>query len=430
MYYIINWYENETTWIRLFSILKYNYIEKRRGGRPMEVHGLVAEYNPFHNGHKYMVDCLREQGATHIVAVMSGNFVQRGSVAIMDKRARARAAINGGVDLLLELPVPWAVSSAEFFASGGVSVLDSLGCVDKFRFGTENDDIDLLLKAKDAVLDPTVDDELVKSLRGGISYPVAREGAVRKFYGDQVADVLKGPNNILGIEYLKALDRCNSTMNPLPLLRKGVHHDHLKETGEFASASSLRIKMEREDERMRLYMPETTVDEFERQKAIGRAPVRVEDSQRAILSRLRMMTVDDIRKAPDVSEGLEYRIYNAIQAATSIEELYDIIKTKRYTRSRIRRIIIGLYLGIGPSDRKEMPYIRVLGMNDKGREILRVAKDTATLPVVMKASQFINLPENGKHVFELEQRATNLYNLAGPRILPCGTELTDEIIFL
>lgn len=396
----------------------------------MQVYGLVAEYNPFHNGHKYMVDYLREHGATHIVAVMSGNFVQRGSVAIMDKRARTIAAIEGGVDLVLELPVPWAVSSAEFFADGGVSVLNSLGCVDRFCFGAEDNDLNLLSKAKEAVSDPEVDSEIVENLRGGISYPVARELAVRDFYGDRVADILKGPNNILGIEYLKALDKHSSSMMPFPVLRKGVHHDHMKETGEFASASSLRIKMERDDDTIGLYMPETTVMEFERQKSIGRAPVRVEDSQRAILSRLRMMTVEDIRNAPDVSEGLEYRIYNAIQSATSIEELYDIIKTKRYTRSRIRRIIIGLYLGIGPDDRREMPYIRVLGMNDRGREILRTAKDTATLPVVMKASQFINLPENAKHVFELEQRATNLYNLAGPRILPCGTELTDEIIFI
>ena len=172
-------------------------------------------------------------------------------------------------------------------------------------------------------------------------------------------------------------------------------------------------------------------EEFERLKAVGRAPACFDESERAILSRLRMLSIADIKNAPDVSEGLENRIYNAIQTATSLEELYDIIKTKRYTHSRIRRIITALYLGIKPEDAKlQVPYIRVLGFNERGREILKIAKETAKLPVIMKSAGFTTLSDEAKHVFELECKATNLYNLSTPRILPCGTEYSDEIVML
>ena len=396
----------------------------------MKTTGIVAEYNPFHNGHKALVDRCRENGATHIVAAMSGNFVQRGSVAIMDKRARAAAAIRGGVDLVLELPVPFAVATAEVFARGGVSVLDALGCVDALSFGAECEDLALLKKAAAAVTDPKVDELIKTELSGGVSYPTARAYAVRSVYGADIADVLEGPNNILAVEYLKELERRGSGMAVKPMERVGTGHDGLTVTDEFASASMLRILLERGDERAFDFMPPTTEVEFKRMVGVGRAPVRVEESERAILSRLRMLTAEDIRKAPDVSEGLENRIYNAIQSATSLEELYDIVKTKRYTHSRIRRIVTALYLGILPEDREEVPYLRVLGFNDRGLEILKAAKETASLPIITKPAAIAGLDEKARHTFELECRATNLYNLATPRILPCGTEYSDEIVML
>ncbi len=400
-------------------------------GSQIKVAGIVAEYNPFHNGHKYMIEKCREGGATHVAAVMSGNFVQRGSVAIMDKRARAAAALGGGVDLVLELPVCWAVSTAELFARGGVSVLNALGCVDVLAFGAECDDEELLSKAADAVCDIRVHEIIKRELEGGISYPKARENAVTEVFGEEISSVLSQPNNILGVEYIKALKMLGSDIKPEPVLRQGVAHDSLKENGEFASASALRVLLERGDAAAYEFMPESSVREFERLKAVGRAPACFDESERAILSRLRMLSVSDIKNAPDVSEGLENRIYNAIQTATSMEELYDIIKTKRYTHSRIRRIITALYLGIEPSDvQLRVPYIRVLGFNERGREILRLAKETARIPVIMKSSQFDRLSDEAKHVFELECKATNLYNLTTPRVLPCGTEYSDEIVML
>lgn len=396
----------------------------------MKTTGIVAEYNPFHNGHKALLDACRANGATHIVAAMSGNFVQRGSVAIMDKRARTAAALRGGVDLVLELPVPFAVATAEVFARGGISVLNGLGCVDALAFGAECYDGALLQKAAEAVVDPAVEEKLKQELSGGVSYPTARAFAVREIYGDAIADVLDGPNNILAIEYLKELRRIGNSMAVEPYPRMRTDHDSLTATDEFASASMLRILLERGEERAFDYMPETTRIEFQRMAEVGRAPVKVEDSERAILSRLRMLTAEEIAKAPDVSEGLENRIYNAIQSATSLEELYDIVKTKRYTHSRIRRIITALYLGILPEDREEVPYLRVLGFNDRGLEILKAAKETAALPVITKPVAISELNENARHLFALECRATDLYNLATPRILPCGTEFSDEIVML
>ena len=397
----------------------------------MKVTGIVAEYNPFHNGHKALIDMCREAGTTHVVAVMSGNFVQRGSVSIMDKRSRTAAALKGGVDLVVELPVPYAVATAEHFARGGVEVLDALGCVNALSFGAECADLSLLRKAATAAVDPQVDAIIKQELEGGINYPTARAYAVRSIYGDEVAGVLDGPNNILGVEYIKAINALGSSIAVEPFKRIGSDHDSITQTDEFASASSLRIMLERGDERAFAFMPETTKVEFNRMKNVGRAPVCVDDSERAILSRLRMLTPDEIAKAPDVSEGLENRIYNAIQSATSLEELYDIVKTKRYTHSRIRRIVTALYLGITPEDRAmSVPYVRVLGFNDKGLEILKAAKESAKRPVITKSTRIAELSDEAKHVFELECKATNLYNLATPRILPCGTELSDEIVML
>lgn len=397
----------------------------------MKITGVIAEYNPFHNGHKAMLEQCRKDGADGIVAVMSGNFVQRGSVAIMDKRSRAAAALRGGADLVVELPVPWATATAEVFADGGIAILHAIGCVDTLSFGAECADADLLKRAADAVLDPRVDEAIKQELTGGISYPAARSDAVSSVYDPELAGILDGPNNILAVEYIKALKKRHSDMDIRPVLRMGTGHDTLTPTDEFASASTLRILMERGDPAAFEFMPPESVEEFEKQRSIGRAPVRVEESERAILSRLRLLSKEDIRRAPDVSEGLENRIFNAIQAATSLEELYDIIKTRRYAGSRIRRIITALVLGITAEDRAQpVPYIRVLGFNETGREILREAGKTAALPLITKLAKMEELPENARHIFALECRATDLYNLATPRILPCGTEFCEEMVMI
>ncbi len=397
----------------------------------MKVVGIIAEYNPFHNGHKLMIEKCRELGATHVVVVMSGNFVQRGSVAIMDKRQRAKSALLGGADLVIELPVNIATQTAERFARGGVQILDALGVCDAIAFGVENDDKELLLKAAEAVLDERVDTIIKRELEGGVNYATARETAVREVYGEEISEVLTKPNNILAVEYIKARNKINPNMELMPIKREKVDHDSTSKNGSFASASTIRTLLEQKDESAFDFIPVESKNAFLEMCSVGRAPATLDEGERAILGILRNLSKEDIKNAPDVSEGLESRIYNAIKTATSLEELYDIIKTKRYTHSRIRRIISSLFLGLSEEDIKlGAQYIRILGMNERGREVLKMAKEFAKLPVITKTAHISELSKEANRVFELECKATDLYNLSTPRILPCGTEYKDEIIMI
>ena len=397
----------------------------------MKVVGIIAEYNPFHNGHKMMIEKCREMGATHVVVVMSGNFVQRGGVAIMEKRPRARAALMGGADLVLELPVNVATQTAERFARGGVEILSALGLCDAIAFGVEDDNLSLLMKAAEAVTDERVDSLIKEELSGGVNYALARQNAVREVYGEEISNILSKPNNILAVEYIKARNNMAPDIELWPIKREKVEHDSPSVSGSFASASTIRTLLEQRDESAFEFLPNETVDAYASMCDIGRAPATIYMGERAILGILRNLSKEDIRKAPDVSEGLESRIYNAIKTATSLEELYDIVKTKRYTHSRIRRIITSLFLGLTVEDiRLGVQYIRVLGMNERGREVLRGSKESAKLPVITKTAQLSGLSKEANRVFELECKATDLYNLSTPRILPCGTEYKDEIIML
>lgn len=397
----------------------------------MKTVGITAEYNPFHNGHKYLIDKLHENGATHTVAVMSGNFVQRGSFAIAEKRVRAKAALLSGVDLVIELPVPWAVSSAETFSHGAVQLLQSMGCIDAIGFGAECADITKLLSAKNAVTSKECDEKIKDLLSGGISYPVARAEAVEKLYGKEICDIISTPNNILAVEYLKALSTFDSSIEPMPVLRRGPEHDSPDGSGNFTSASAIRNALISKDTSAWSYIPDSACAVLKEAIADDRAPINSDYVDRIVLTKLRGLTVEDIAKAPDVSEGLENRIFNAIGSASSLYELYDMIKTKRYTHSRIRRIIINLFLGLEEKDTAfGIPYIRVLGFNKNGQDILKTARDTASLPIIMKASQVNPLSENARHIFELERRATDLYTLAMPSPYPCFGEMTDQMIIV
>ena len=205
----------------------------------MKTAGIIAEYNPFHNGHSYHIAKTRELcGVTHIVAVMSGNFVQRGEPAFINKWARARAAINSGVDLVLELPTPWAMSSAEKFAAGSVSILDQLGCIDYLSFGSESGNLEGMELAANALSTPEFSLRLKAYLEKGYSFPRAREAAVFDAFGDRSSFALKTPNDTLGVEYLKALQ--NKNIKPIIIKRIGTHHDSESVCEEYASASMLR----------------------------------------------------------------------------------------------------------------------------------------------------------------------------------------------
>lgn len=380
----------------------------------MLVAGIIAEYNPFHNGHALLIEKARAAGATHIVAVMSGNFVQRGEPALFHHTERTKAALLGGVDLAVQLPVPYAVSGAQSFARAGVEILDSLGFVDWLVFGSECGDSALINETADAVYGDEIKFLIADELKKGISFASARENALRKI-NPVYADVIKSPNNILGVEYAAAIKRIGSRMKPVTFAREGADHDSAQSGGNIASASLIRKNIV-EGAEWENFVPDSKVYSECRKANISLV-------ENAILYKIRTVSGEELALAPDVSEGIENRIISASSKATSLEELYSIAKTKRYSHARIRRIIINNFLGITADDLEiRVPYIRVTGFGSKGTELIRNADKTATLPIVTKAADIASLGDDAQRIFSAECRAGDIYSLCFEPAKPCGEE--------
>ena len=386
----------------------------------MSTAGIVAEYNPFHNGHAYHIARTRENGASAVVCVMSSWFVQRGETALMHPNARARMALMNGADLVVSLPVPWACAAAQTFARG------AMGCVDTLSFGSVCADIGLLRAASRAVDDYTVRESLRANLLSGVSFASARQRAVEEL-DPRVASVLSSPNDTLAVEYIRAIDKLKSDLTPFAVKREGAGHDSGEAVNSFASASLIRTRV-RAGENFADLMPENAAAILKAEIEAGRAPADIRALEKAILACLRVSTPERIAAVPDISEGLENRIYSASRSASSLEELYSLTKTKRYSHARIRRAVAALLLGIEASDCEGIPpYIRVLGFNSIGREKLRAMRSSAKLPIVMRAADIKKLGERAKRISSIEERAADLFSLALPSIMPCGAEYTDEI---
>lgn len=389
-------------------------------------YGIVAEFDPFHNGHKYLVDTVKKENDT-VTAVMSESFVQRGECACMRTGARVEAALKNGVDLVVSLPLTFAVSSAENFAYGGVSVLNALGFIDKIAFGSECGDSKLLSQCADALLSDGFDAEVVKELETGVSYPKARENALKNKYGDKFTKVISSPNDTLGIEYIKALKRIDSQISFTAVMRNGAHHNSKSGEGSIRSATEIRSILK--DGNIENFVPKTAFEIYKSEIEKGKAPADYKSLEKAILSSLRTMSAEDFLKIPDVSEGLENRLYNSVRNSATLEDVLEKCKTKRYTHSRLRRIILCSFLGITDEYRKiGVPYIRVLGFNEKGATLLKLAKENATLPVVVNQSEIKNLSREAREYFSLESKARDLFSLSLPESDVCGTLMTDKII--
>ncbi len=393
-------------------------------------YGIVAEFNPFHNGHKHIVDILKAHGENTVTAVMSESFVQRGECACMSPYERTMAALSCGVDLVLSLPVPYATASAERFASGGVTVLGSLGCIDALGFGSECGDTKVLKKCAEAITAEEFSPLLENRLSEGLSFPTARQKALRDMYGDEFADVLSSPNDLLGVEYIKAIEKNKFPIKPVSVKRVGVSHDSEEINVDFCSASAIRSFL-KNGEDYKNFMPEKSFNILSEAVASGNAPADFGKLENTILYKLRTMSVEDFRNIPDVSEGLEYRFYEAVRNSVALSEILEKVKTKRYTHSRLRRIVLCALLGIEAADTNApVPYIRVLGFNECGAGILKQAKSTATLPIVSKSSDFKNLDPNAQKMFELECKARDIFSLCLPAPQVCGKEMTDKLIVL
>lgn len=397
----------------------------------MKTYGIVAEFNPFHNGHEYLIEQGKKDGAEKTVCVMSGNFVQRGEPAVCSKWRRAEMALKCGADLVLELPVSWAVSSAERFAYGAVSLLNSMGCVDKLLFGCENADADSLFLAASLSLSEEYSAVLKKFLSEGLSFPSAREKAVLSLSDKRTAEILKTPNNILAVEYCKAILRLNSSMEPFCVNRTGVGHDSENLSEAFASASAIRKMLGSDFEKSADFIPKKAFELLKKANDEGRVLKNLKKLDLPLISMLRRADANEISLVPDVSEGLEYKIKEAAKTGTSFGEIADLIKSKRYTHSRLRRILLLFYLGIYSEDLIESPpYIRVLGFNSKGRELLAQMKKTASLPVIMRYNDIGKLSGQCKSVFDTESRAVDMYNTLFDDIRPCGENMTHNPVIL
>ncbi|MBQ2389025.1 MAG: nucleotidyltransferase family protein, partial [Clostridia bacterium] len=362
----------------------------------MKIAAVIAEYNPFHLGHEYMLTMVRNMGYDGIIAVMSGNFVQRGDAAISDKRSRAKMAISCGADLVIELPLPYAVASAQKFAQGSVEIIKGCGIVDAIAFGSECGDVELIKTTADIIANE-IGDELKKQLDKGITFAAAREKAVASI-DKKAAAILKSPNDTLAVEYVTALGNCE--IEPIAIKRIGAAHDGDAIDG-FASASQIRQMLLSGDiEGAAKYMPTAAAEILKEEIESGNAPVDLKRAENAVISHLRRLSVEDIRNLPDVSEGLENRILDAIRKGTSLDEIISKIKSKRYTMARIRRILLLAYLGVSKKDASApVPYIRILAANQKGRQILKSMKKSATLPIITRTKEVNTLDKQAVNMF-------------------------------
>ncbi len=391
----------------------------------MNIAGITAEYNPFHTGHAYQISALKAQLGpdTSVVAVMSGSWVQQGRPAVTDKWTRARMALNGGADLILELPTVWAAASAESFARGAVELLCRCGVIDTLCFGSETGELAPLLAAAECLDSPDYPEQLRKALEGGASFAAARQAAVEALIGPAGA-ALASPNNNLGVEYLRALRSLHSNIKPVTIRREGAAHNSLDRTGEgFRSATQLRQHLARgEWEAVRPYVPAGNLDILQ---SAPLADPRL--GERAVLACLRKMTAEDWARLPDAGagEGLPQRLERAGRQCQSLDDFFTQAKTRRYAMARLRRMALWAFLGLTAADvPAEPPYLRVLGFNARGREVLKQMKTTAQLPILTKPAHARELDGPGRRLFELEAQCTDLYGLFLPQLPPPGQEWT------
>lgn len=382
----------------------------------MAAAGIIAEYNPLHLGHCCQLRRLRALlgEETPVICAMSGNFVQRGDFALLGKHTRAEAAVRSGADLVLEIPLSWACAPAERFAQGGVEVLLGTGLVTDLVFGSESADAGAIRSATEALLGPDFPEALRRELAGPHSFAAARQRALAGLIGEEGAEVLSRPNDILAVEYAKALSREGSEVHLVPILRQGAGHD--QDGGEYPSAGSIRrmIQEGRRAEALAAMAPAMR-ELYEAEEARGRAPVFAAGAERAILAQLRRMGEADFLALDAGGEGLGNRLAAAAREAASLEELLDRAKTKRYAYSRLRRLALWAYLGLRPETLPaRVPYLRPLAMNQRGRALLAEARRRAALPILTKPADVRRLSPEAQAVFRREVLATDLYTLAFP----------------
>ena len=394
----------------------------------MNAIGIVAEYNPFHTGHGYQIAQSRAQlGCDRpVVAVMSGSWVQQADCAVADKWTRARLALMGGCDLVLELPGVFSTASAEKFAQGAVEILHASGVVEAISFGSECGDADKLSQLAAGLDSPDYLTALRELTDSGLPFAVCRQKAAESVLGEELGGLLGNPNNNLGVEYIRALNALNSPIRPTTVQRKGAAHNSIStEKPPFVSATQIRAELRAgQGEQAAPWLLPGALPLLEDLPDLSRV-------ERAILMKVRTMTAEDWGKLPDsgASEGLPQRLEKAGRQCADMNEFFELTKTKRFTHARLRRLVLWAYLGMTAADRPDHPlYIRVLGFNERGQELLKQMKQSASLPVITKPAHARKLPEAARRLFELECRFTDLYDLCLKQIPAPGREWTTDAV--
>lgn len=377
---------------------------------------IIAEYNPFHNGHKYHIESAKKStGADFIFAVMSSSFVQRGDCAIYSKWVRTKAALLGGADMVIELPVIYSTASAENFARGAVKIIETTGIADKIAFGAETDNIELLKTTASILCAPS--DEFTVALKNaldkGLSFPSARAEAI-SLINNNCADILNTPNNILAVEYLKALKLFNSNISPCLIHRTSSEYNSEEISGSIASATAVRKAIK--ENQTNLVQSTVPNECFELYKTTP--PVFSDDFSDALGYKLRTMSDIELSNISGISEGFENRILKTVGEYSKISDICSALKTKRYTYTRIMRTIFHLLLDITKAQEDMFspttfePYIRVLGFKKSAEPLLKELTQKASVPIIMNVNKDENkLSEKQKMLLNLEKKATDLYFL-------------------
>ena len=389
-----------------------------------KVLGIIAEYNPFHNGHAlHIAKSKEETGAEYTICIMSGNFVQRGNTSIVNKWIKTEMALKNGIDLVIELPTIYAISSAENFAEGAIKILNSLKIVDTVSFGSEEADIDILNRLATILYnEPRKYTELLKKKKKkGLSFPKARENAVLLYLNDsKYFNILNQPNNTLAIEYLKALKKYKSHIRPITIKREKAFYNSNCIVDEYASATAIRnMVINGQFDDIRKVMPRNSydllLDEIQNKRFVS----DITKFEKEILYTLRRLSTFDLKKFPEINEGLENAIKNAANSCNTLSKLINMIKSKRYTQTRIQRILLYILLNITKKDmivsRKTVPYARILGYTSKGKELIsKIYQANPKVTLITSVKKFIDSSNNKTYKYMLNKDilATNIYTLA------------------
>ena len=386
--------------------------------------GIIAEYNPFHNGHLYHLESSKKlTGCDFSIAVIGGNFTQRGSTSIINKWEKTKMALLSGIDLVIELPVIYSISSAENFADGAIKILNSLGIVDYISFGSETADVNILKNIANVLyFEPNEYKNILShELKKGLSFPKARENSLLMYLNDirKYSGILSSPNNILGIEYLKALKKYNSKINPICVKRVESEYNSTDFSDDIASATAIRSLIKNKSfEIIKTLLPSNTYSILLDNIRNGHIVEDLNIFEKEIIYVLRKMSIEEISNLPDVSEGLEFAIKDAANSCNSIIELLSIIKSKRYTSTRIQRILLYALLGITKKDmeisKSTLPYVRILGFNKNGAKLVsEISKNNPKLNIITSVKKFVdsNKNKNLKQMLDKDIFATNVYTI-------------------